>query len=208
MKEHVSYSYSFAELDEAAQRKALEAVAERRSGVWWDATDNELIGEVITMAFAESIGAPGTDKYGVSDYPGITGVKLESWCCNYDQGDHAGFAGHLTRENAPKLPWADGIASVTLESPCNHTSKWFVMDEAECICDGFSSVREPDCEAHTPNPASESQVQAMRDAIDAALHAAHRAGYDEIEHIGSEDSAREWIDSNEPEFEKDGSLFA
>lgn len=206
--EHIRISYKFNELDESAQEKAVSDVAAKMSGDWWDEDDNDAVGAVIRMGFAEAIGTPGTEKSGVDDFPGIDGITLESWSCGYMQSDHIGFAGSLTRENAAKLPWVDGIASVTLEAPRDRTTTWIVMDDAECICDQFTSVREPDCEAHTPNPATEAQIQAMREAIDAALATAHQAGYAKIEHIGSSEYAREWIESNEfYQFNADGTPF-
>lgn len=210
MKQHITYSYSFAELSEAAQKKAVETVAEKLSGDWWDESDNDDIHDLIVYTFAQEIGAPDVVNWGQGDFPGIPGIKLESWSCNHMQGDHVGFAGRLTRENAPALPWADGIDCVELENPWRGGTRITVeLVYTQCVCDPWAG-REPTCEAHDESneETTDSQQEAMRDAIESAIRKAHQAGYKEVEYKGSSEYAREWIECTEPEFTEEGDLFS
>lgn len=199
--EHIRFSYTFDELSDEAKQKAVATIAGKLSGDWWDSADNESVAEAISYGFASAVG------FATDTGAAHSGIKLDEWSCGYMQSDSVVFVGSLTRDNAPALPWVDGIASVTLDRGESFRGVWFVMDEPECICDPYAA-REPDCEAHDQtNQVPESAVTAMREAIESAIGEAHQAGYREVEYKGSEEYAREWIDGNNPDFNKDGSLF-
>lgn len=180
--EHARFSYSFDELSEAAQTRAIEAIANKLSGDWWDEGNVEEVGGVILFKFAESIGA----DLGEADFPGIQGVKLGSWSASYVQGDYVGFSGRLTRDNAPSLPWIDGVDHVTLEEGRSSTSIWFAMGD---------------------NAADGIDVSPIRESIQAALHEALQAGYRQVDYIGSEENARFHIETGDHEFNIDGKLL-
>lgn len=185
---HVRFSYTFADLSEDAKQKALDTIAGKLSGDWFDDGHREDIASTITMNLAVSIAFPGQEKYGEGDFPGIDGVKLESW--DADRGE-AGFHGTLTRENAPGLDWPDEVYAVDLDARrFGGTTITVELDEdteetadVEAVADAFKqTVREKIQEAAT-------------------------AGVRQAEYIGSEENAQDYIDGNDPEFTEDGDLF-
>lgn len=177
--------FTFAELDESAQRTALENVADSLSSTWGDSFDIESITETITYALAEALGTPGWDTFGEGDFPGIPNVEVTGW--DMDRGSYMVLKGELTRENAPELPWRDGMEYVSLSDGRDFTRVFVEYEPGE---DDYTGV-----------------VRAMRGAVDDAIDKAWRAGRDAREHIGSEENAREHIEANEPEFYADGSLY-
>lgn len=183
--------FKFEELDERAQQRALDTIAGKLVGDWWDQHDNDDIAATMVYTFAEKLRAPGCDKYGVGDFPGIAGVKLEEW--DLDRGQTIKFKGHLDRDNAPGLPWAEGIEAVVLTA-----YRW----ENNLHVETDWEVPETDEEATRVS----ALVEAMRDAVEDALHTAWRAGRDEMEYKGGEEYARDWVEANEPEFDEDGDL--
>src|SRR3954469_2995004 len=104
---HTRFSYTFAELTDSAQAKAVEAVAEKLGGDWFDESDNDTIREDIVWELGRTLKAPGWDIEGAGDFRGIAGVTLDGW--DLGQGDHLALKGTLDRDNAPALPWADGV---------------------------------------------------------------------------------------------------
>lgn len=176
--------YRLDELTEEAQQRALELHAERLGGEWRDQSDLDDVGDTILYALAEALKAPGWDTFGEGDFPGITNVEVKGW--DLDRGWRLELSGHLTRENAPSLPWVDGLEYVTLEDRRWGTAQWFVTnDDAP---DGLDT--EP-----------------MKAAIEAAIEAALRAGQRAMEYKAGEEYAREDIEANEREFYADGRLY-
>jgi len=197
--------YTLAELtalDEAAgsvnpsrRETAIENVRDRRAGQWGDSHDIESMNETIVWGLAEALKSPEWDEHGPSDFPGIDGVELQGW--DLERGQCVLLDGHLTRENAPALPWAAGIDSVTLEARRDHTTVWLVMDEPT----------EDEHGEEVPNPAAEDQIDAMREAVKAAMHTGWKLGYDELEYQSSDEYLIEDIEANETRFLEDGSFY-
>jgi hypothetical protein len=126
--------YPFEELSEQAQQRAIEAVREKLSGDWWDFSDNDDVAAVMVAELARLLGTPGAADYGVYDFPGIPGVQLDGW--SLDRGQNIAVSGRLNRDNAPNLPWADGISHVSLSA---HRSNFTTIDvddddEPDCTC--------------------------------------------------------------------------
>lgn len=183
--------YTFDELSEEAQEKAIEGIREKKSGPWWDSADNDTIGEDILYTFADKIGTPGREKFGVGDFPGITNVELRGW--DLDRGQSVSFAGHLTRDNAPALPWVDGMDCVHLVHDRGY------RHGITCTWDYGTEV---------PDEAITAAEDAMEQAIRDAMSDAWKAGNDAMEYMTGEEAARDWIEGNEPEFTEDGELYA
>lgn len=229
--EHTIISYKFAELGEAAQAKAVEIIAEKLGGDWWDQNDTDTVGEAIRYEFAGQLGLPDAFKYGPGDFPGIPGITLDSW--DVDRGS-IGFTGQLTRENAPAPAWPNEIESVRLDSHwnrgtdvatelkegidfdcarCGQKASVLVFDPSIMNHVGPNGFDDPEADAdHKPTlragtliqpGQAERLTQDVRDAMSAALSAGRLAA----EYIGSEESARDWIESNDPDFYLDGRLF-
>lgn len=181
--------YTFDELTEEAQEKAIEGIREKKSGPWWDSFDNDTIGEEILYTFADKIGTPGREKFGPGDFPGITDVELRGW--DLDRGQSVDFAGRLTPDNAPALPWVDGMDAVDVgERGYRHG----VVCQWDYETEGTPEVRQA---------AEDAMEQAIRDAMSDA----RKAGNDAMEYMTGEESAREWIEANGPEFTEDGELY-
>lgn len=230
--EHTIISYKFAELGEAAQAKAVEIIAEKLGGDWWDQNNTDTVGEAIRYEFAAKLGLPDAVEYGPGDFPGIPGITLDSW--DVDRGS-IGFSGQLTRENAPALNWPTAVESVRLNDTrwngttvdielreglefdctlCGQKASLLIVDMDivnHVGADGFDDS-EADAD-HPPHPlealptvdqaAIDRFEQDVRDKMSAALTAGRVAA----EYIESEESAREWIESNDPDFFPDGRLF-
>lgn len=178
--------YTFDELDEPTQEKAVANIAEKLGGDWWDEHDNNDIRDVMVWTLAEQFGAPGHLDYGVSDYPGIPGITIVGW--DLDRGQSLTLSGTITRENAPKLPWVDGLDAIEVEAKRDHNTYTRVSDTLTC---------------EQVDALGANMVQAVRDSVSAAW----KAGYGEMGYKSSEEHAREWIDGNEPEFTADGELY-
>jgi hypothetical protein len=175
--------YKYDELADAAKAKAVEQVQEMFVRTW-DSHDVERINETLVYAFAEKLRAPGWDTYSVSDYPGIDGIALLGW--DLERGESVEFQGTLNRENAPALPWVDGIESVVLRHP-----------------DYWRPVQvETDSEADLS-----SVIKIMAAAVDTAIRATWEVGRAEMDYLEGDEYAKEWIEGNEPEFHKDGTLY-
>ena len=178
--------YKFEELSEQAQQRAIESIVEMLQQSW-DSRDIEQVGEVILYTFAQKLGTPGLEEWGFGDFPGIPGTTLAEW--DLDRSQTVKFQGVLTRENAPSLPWANGITSVILNDR-NYQKKIHVSWD-------YYAAGEPD----------DAAVQAMSDAVGAALVDAWDSGNQEAEYRTSEEFAVEWINDAEPEFREDGTLY-
>lgn len=177
--------YRYEELSDEAKQTAVRAISEKLNGPWWDQADNDAISEVIVAALAEALLTPGWNQYGVSDFPGIPGIKLVEW--DLERGRLAKFTGTLTRENAPVLPWVAGIDSVLLSNPDIYRSVWVEVNDDDAVTD--------------------ERIAAMRTATDAAIESAWQAGRREMDYKESDEYASEWIEANEPEFTEDGSHY-
>jgi hypothetical protein len=188
MREITTRVYRFEELAEEAQQRAVENVAVKLGGDWWDSHDTDDLRDVMVYAFAAALGEPGQDTFGPGDYPGIPGVKLTEW--DLDRGQSVKFEGTLDADNAPNLPWAGGLEQVVLNHRHYVRSVWVEVDG-------------PDDDALT-----RQRINAMREAVEEATHKAWKAGRDELDHRTSSEYAREWIEINELEFTEDGELFA
>jgi len=180
--------YTLDELEPAAQERAVETVREKLGGDWWDSHNIEAVGEVMVYTFAEKIGTPGREEWGVADFPGIDGIKLDGW--DLDRGQTILFSGTLTRENAPALPWLDGIVSVELNARRDYV-------DVDVIESDDPEVRNT----------TREESRAMREAVETAMHAAWIAGEAEAEYITSAENAREDIEANERRFLADGTLY-
>ncbi len=110
--EHTRYSYKYDELTDEAKAKAVEEVANRFAGPWWDEHDNAAIREVLVYSFAEQLKTAGWDTYGPGDFPGIDSVSVVGFQVGY--APYVSFNGTLTRENAPGLPWHDHADTIEL----------------------------------------------------------------------------------------------
>ena len=199
--------YQLDELTEEAQQKAIDDIRDKLAGRWWDEYDNEAISEVIVATLGASLGTPGWEKYGVSDFPGIPNVSVTSW--NLDSREVA-VSGTLYRDNAPGLPWVDGIDSLSLDGR-RDTRIDIVDGEPECTCPPESPWNEshtPECASLTPPPATDAQRAALEDAVRDAIHEALKAGQAEYDYKTSEEYAKDQIKANGYEFTEAGEFYA
>lgn len=179
--------YQLGELEEHAREKAIEAIAEKLGGDWWDSDDIDDVSDVIRYTLANEFGTPGHGDYGVADFPGIDGVKLDGW--DLDRGSYVLLRGTLTRENAPRLPWTNGAVEVDLAAGRNGTSISVEFD---------TSLTDDDLELINDQ---------IEDAVRAAMHAALKSGRKEMEYKTSAEYAKEAIEANGYEFLKDGTPY-
>lgn len=192
--------YALDELEPAAREKAIEGIAEKLGGVWWDSDDIDDISGVLVYTLAEQFGAPGREKYDVGDFPGIDGIELVGW--DLDRGSYLAARGTLTRENAPALPWAPGITQVTLSDGR-----------------GGYTVIDVETDEDDLDPYSELDVTVARDqcreladvveaAVEAAIQEALTAGRAEVDHKSSAEYAEDYILGGDYEFQADGTLYS
>lgn len=186
--EHISYSYKFDELSDEAKGWAIEAVAGKLGGDWWDSDDVENVSETILYKLAEILQSPGWDKFGPGDFPGIGGVKLQGW--DVDRGGNIQVSGELSRTNAPGLPWSDAVGNVLLESSHYGTNVG--------VAEGDEDL---------PEAAQRDACLALAQVVQDALSEALSAGHKQVEYIISEENARAHIEAIDPDFDEDGSLF-
>lgn len=184
--------YTFAELSEEAQQKAITEIREKLDGPWWDSADTEALGEAIIYSFAHTVGTPKVSNYGSGDFPGIPAVKMQGW--DVERGGALALDGYLDRDNAPSLPWVAGIIQVALTSRrSDHTS---------------ISIELTDLEEDEIPPADQAQQAAMDQAVRNAISAALTAGREELEYKTGEEYAREWAATNDhQEYNEDGTLY-
>jgi len=184
MRDVTKTVYSFEELSETSQDKAVGNVREKLNGSWWDSVDIDDVAVEIHVAFATELGSPGSVESGAADFDGIDGITLEAW--DTDQLTVA-FRGVLHRDNAPNLPWVEGLEDVHLG--------------------GGRRSTEVDPRNFDDYLATDHEHQVMIDAIRDLLDQAIRAGRDEVEHKTSDEVARDWCENNEvQEYEADGTL--
>lgn len=176
----VTTLYTFGELTQQAQQKAVEDVRDKLNSDWWDEHSNQQLRETIVYCLADWLRSPGYDKYGEGDFPGIDGVELIGW--DLERGESLEFKGKLDRDNAPFLPWIDGLHTVQLGEDGTHSSVYVEADE-------------------------DIDTTLMRDAVDNAISAAWHAGRRQMDYMESEEHARDYIEGTEPEFTVDGNLY-
>lgn len=200
--------YTYDELSDDVKDKAVSHIRDLLNGEWWDDNDRQDITSTMMSALADKFGTPGREEYGIDDYPGVPGIRIDGW--DLDQAETLLVVGQLTRENAPSLPWVDGIESVGLEARRDHVVYSVEDTEADCTCPDTSviSAHEDTCATRTSNPATDEQRRALQDATRDAVRAAWQCGYDEMEHKTSEDYARDWVENSEREYTEDGRLYS
>lgn len=181
--------YQYDELTEAAKQRAVQCIGDKMRGPWWEP---EPVAEVIVSAFAQALASPGWDSFGVSDFPGIDGCALSSWDL-YPRS--VAFRGTLTRENAPALPWTDGLAEVVLTDERD----WCRVEVRTDWMEDYSD------ESPDTDPA-EVAAAIMEEAVRSALSSAIGAGADEDEYQSSDAAVIEAIECNAWEFTEDGEL--
>lgn len=174
--------YQFSELTPDAQENAVLHVRELLAGDWWDSSDQDDIQDAMVYTLAERLGSPRWDTHGSVDFPGIATVTVQSW--DLGRRQHLAVSGTLTRENAPLLPWVDGITEVDLIAHRYGTQVDVIEDE--------------------PDTCPPRERATIEGAVTDALHSAWKAGESETERKTSEEYAREEIEANGREFLEDG----
>jgi hypothetical protein len=101
MKEYSVKSYSFSELDEKAQGKAIEDHANFLNNYM----DNDDLAERMNGVLAAILGF---------DYHSGQPLKVEDWDLSYSQGSHVGIKGEITRDDAPLFAWSGNVHSLAL----------------------------------------------------------------------------------------------
>ena len=187
-QKHEVYSFKFDELSDDAKTRAVEVVAEKLGGDWWDSSDTDSIGETILYKLAEVLRSPGWDRFGEGDFPGIAGVKLDGW--DVGRAEVIQVRGVLDRVNAPALPWSDLVGDVLLDGRRQGTNVGVELADGAKESEGFHSAR-----------------KVLVEAVFAALQEALAAGRAQLEYMSSEEAARDYIDANDTDFREDGSLF-
>ena len=197
--------YTFDELEPAAQERAIQQVQEREAVREWDFADLELIESTMVYTLAGMLHAPRWDTCGELDFPGIDRVKVHEW--DLGRSELLVLCGWLDRDNAPGLPWTDGIESVQLTAiRRSGTEVDVVTSEPDCTCPAETWRHEPDC-APIGSPVDPEHVSALRDAVTDAIYAAWVAGRDELEYRFSTEYARDRAQNDGFEFTVDGELY-
>jgi hypothetical protein len=202
--------FTFDELTEEAQAKAVEVVREWLAGPGWDDDDNDAVKNAMVWELAAKLGTPGVHEHGEADFPGIDGVRCDGW--SLDRGRLLLLSGALTRDNAPSLPWVEGIAQVELEVHQSDRLMVTVVDaDPDCTCgdvDPWVSSHDEDCPTAQPCPVTDAQRGALERAVRDLISEAWMAGEKEAEGRTSEEFARDEIDAQGYEFTADGQLYA
>ncbi len=235
--EHIRVSYTYDELSDTAKAKAVEEVASRFAGQWWDENDNDDVRDVMRFAFGEKLKTPGWDIYGPGDFT-TDAFKVAGFQVGY--APFVAFEGTLNRENAPGLPWHDHAENITLSAP-HRTDATRVevnrVDALPFVCTGCGQTasvsygydgtaypvherREgglayPDHDTDADHeawlleglPSYTSALGELGEAVEKAVRAALEAGEKEYEYKTGEDYARDYIEHNDQEFNEDGSIF-
>lgn len=191
--------YHLDELEPEARERAVEAIADKLASDWWDESDIDDISNVIVYALANEFGTPGHGEHGVADFPGIPGVGLDGW--DLDRGSYVALRGTLTRENAPRLPWEDGIVEVTLTAGRGYTWVDVEIDEDE-----VDLMNLPDLPDNRRRRVGYIEIE-MEEAVRNALHAALKSGRTEMEYKTGEENAVSMIEASGYEFEADGTPY-
>lgn len=203
MREITIRVYEFDELSDQAQERAVEVIREKLDGVWWDSADNEDVQDAIVYALAGKLGTPGRDAYGAADFPGVDGVSVDGW--DVDRHQSLAVSGRLDRDNAPALPWADGLDHVELLGRrSNFTSVDTIeCDPADCTCPTDQPAHDEDCPSLVE--ATDEQHRTLDQAVRDALSEAWSAGEAEAERKTGEQYARE--KAADHQFTETGELY-
>ena len=176
MKEYTLTTYSFSELGEEAQEKAIEKHTEFLNTVM----EPDDIAEVMNWKLAELAGY--TDMDNVEECP----LKVDDWDLGYVQGSHVGIKGEATREQCPNLAWPEGADSVSLSYHHYYGQQGTLYN---------SDGEELD---DTDKDFSDSIYSLSQDLM--------RAGYAEIEYQTSRESVVESIEVNGYDFHENGDI--
>ncbi|MFC4859262.1 hypothetical protein [Actinophytocola glycyrrhizae] len=206
MQEITIQLFDFDELSEAAQERAVDAIREQLAGPWWDSGDIDDITAVMTSTLAEKLGTPGWDSYGVADFPGIPDVRVVGW--DISRGGSIAVTGILTRDNAPALPWDEGIDRVELAGYRSDTTTVTPHDMVlDCTCTPghYLLAHDEDCAALSCAPVTDEQRDDLEHAVRDALHDAWSAGGTEHDYKTGEQWAREVAANHQ--FTEDGAFY-
>lgn len=230
---HTRYSWKYTELTDEAKLKAVETIAGKLGGDWWDNHDTNRVGDTIRWELGRTLKSPGWDTMGQEEFS-LSGIQLNGW--DVDRGSHVAVEGTLTRESAPGLPWADGVAEVQLTATrygttvdveegdvyftcgtCGKDAVWEAVFHGPGLrhviqVPGGNADDDVADADHTPIladglPDRAGRCQDVKKAVKDALGVALSAGQKETEYIGSTEYATEWIENNDPDFTEDGELF-
>ena len=176
MKEYTLTTYSFSELSEDAQEKAIDKHAQFLNEVM----DSDEIAEVMNWKLAELAGYPNIND--MEECP----LKVYDWDISYSQGSHVGIKGGATREECPNLAWPEGSISVSLSYHNYYRQQVTLYD----------------MEGEELDDVSED----FKDSIYSLSQDLMRAGYTEIEYQTSRESVIESIEANGYDFHENGDI--
>jgi hypothetical protein len=206
MREITTEVFGFDELTETAQERAVEAVRERLAA-GWDDVDIEAMRFAIATKLSEVLKSPGWEENETT--AGVTVAGFDA-----DRGQALAVTGRLDRDNAPGLPWVDGIERVDLGSYRSEHTRVAVVEadpecSEECSADADPATPHDDgCPMVESSPVTREQSNALEQAVRDALHDAWQSGVQECEYRTSKKRAREDIEANGHEFTEDGALYA
>lgn len=130
----VEYVYSFLELSEQAQRRAVLEVNAKQSALRRNGRDPTRLISAITYEFAIGLGSFDAGWHALVGIGSVPGIRLDGR--GLDRPDGIVVQGQLDRGNAPHLPWFDGIHSVSLVPYRSGQTIVDVNDTGEiCVCD-------------------------------------------------------------------------
>lgn len=170
--------YLIHELDDAAQSRALDAM---RAANWSEDIITEDIPETILWSLGNTFD-PGSDRTEPK------GVDLDGW--DLDRGQYVALSGRIYAEDAPGLPWVEGIESVGLTS-----GRYGTSIDVEVTFD----------EEGEEVPSSDdigTMIGAVEDAISKAWGEASR----QFEYLYGDEYLMESASINEVEFTERGDL--
>lgn len=166
----------FDQLSPTARRRAALTVQDRLGGVWWDEDDEADVRDAMILALAEKLGTPDYLD-GSGEVHGIPGVSIDEWL--FDEPSSIWVNGSLTRENAPSLPWPDGIASITLAAR-TETGTTVQLIDAQPVCTCSTNEQAPghdiDCLALLPAAVPPEQRWRLNNLMRHILEATWEAG--------------------------------
>jgi hypothetical protein len=191
--------YTLAELKEVSHNGYEKALDNLRLGLWDGGAWLENIADSIAYAFGKAVGDASVDRFGEGDYPGVAGVELKSWAVQ-DRAAHVGFAGTLTEESAPGLPWHTYLEQVDLRAGRSYTEV-IIRDSEDAPYLGWKGIPAEGNEEHS---ALIDARETMKDAVDAALEEALAAGEQQAEAQETEEALLELAEANEWEFDQHG----
>ncbi len=178
--------YTPAELPAEIRDRAIENVRDLLSNSW-DEADTEAVAAEIIAALGTALGTPGAGR---DELTAVPGVKLDGWDVE-TRHESVLLTGTLTRENAPNLPWVDGLTSADLEAHRDFTRVWVNTENR-----GMYFHTQMDGPSTT-----------MTTAVQDAIRTAGKAGHEEMEYKTSTEYATDYATDAEYEFHADGSIY-